>query len=103
MEQVLKLVTQIHADVQNIDKKLTEHIADETQSAANLIAELRGAAFVVGDAEAHKREHEAMVAAMERRAAFWTDIAASVAKWGVLGFLGFLVVAGWRAFLMGPK
>jgi len=103
MEAILKLVTEIHKDVREVDRKLTEHIADETTSAANLIEEFKKNAFVDGDAARHKQMQITALEKAEASSKFYHDIAASVAKWGLIGLFGFIVFAVWRAVLEGPK
>jgi len=103
MDAILKLVTEIHEDVREVDRKLTEHIADETTSAATLIKELKKNAFVDGDVARHKQMQITALEKAEASSKFYRDIAASVAKWGLAGLIGFVVYAIWRAILEGPK
>lgn len=100
---ILNLITEVHKDVRDLNKKLTNHMTDETHELANEVAKLMAAAFPEGDPTGHRKHHEFVIKQAERRAAFWTDLAASTAKWGLVGFMGWVVYAMWRALLLGPK
>lgn len=55
------------------------------------------------DVEGHRHYHEAVIRRMEERAEFWRELSLELAKWGLLGFLGWLLVAAWQQLLHGPK
>jgi hypothetical protein len=61
------------------------------------------AAFPDGDADGHRRHHEAVIKASEARAEFWTTMAKEVAKYGLVSLVGFLAIAAWQVFLRGPS
>jgi len=103
MESILKLVTEIHKDVREVDRKLTAHISDESTSAATLIKELREHAFVDGDIEKHRRMQIAALEKAEENNRIRHEFANALVKWGVAGALGFVVYALWKAILEGPK
>lgn len=85
-----------------MDKKLETHMRNETQEIAAEIGRYMSAAFPGGDPEGHRRHHEAVIAKAEQSAAFWRDIRNSAAKWGIIGFLGWVLLAAWHQFLQGP-
>jgi hypothetical protein len=60
-------------------------------------------AFPGDDPDGHRAAHEAWIKRADASTKFWTDLRASVVKWGVIGVLGFIAVATWKAFLQGPK
>ena len=67
-------------------------------------------AFVDGDVELHRREHEAQVLRREASAKFWQDLGSAVAKWGIIGLLAWLALAVFHEasasiarFLLGVK
>lgn len=60
-------------------------------------------AFPGDDPVGHRAYHDELIAAEKARKEFWQKLFFELAKWGVLGFAGWLLVAGWSAFLKGPK
>jgi len=103
MDEMLKLITEIHKDVREVDRKLTAHIEDETTSAATLIRELREHAFVDGDTEKHRQMQQIALAKAEENNRLKHEFGNALVKWGVAGALGFLVYALWKALLEGPR
>jgi len=103
MDAILKLVTEIHRDVREVDRKLTAHIEDETASASRMIQELREHAFVDGDTEKHRQMQQIALAKAEENNRLRHEFGNAIVKWGVAGALGFIVYALWTALLKGPK
>ena len=97
------LMQQIHQKVEEMDKKLTQHITDETLVLAEEIAKLMCSAFPGSDPAGHRTFHEIQMAAIADRAAFWKTMRNEISKWGILGVLGFIVIAAWKHFLEGPR
>lgn len=52
-----------------------------------------------GDHDGHRRWHEAEIQRMESRAALWSDVQKSVAKWGVIGIVTWMGYAVWHEVL----
>lgn len=98
-DALLSMVATVLEEQRQIGKALADHIADETGQIAAAFA----AAFPDGDAGLHKRRHEADILLLEERAQFWKIMRTEVAKWGLIGFLGFAAVALWQHFLQGPR
>ena len=59
--------------------------------------------FPGGDPVGHRVAHEAQMQAVLDRAQFWKTMRFEIAKYGLLGLLGWGAVALWLAFLKGPK
>jgi len=97
------LMQQIHQKVEDMDKKLTQHITDETLVLAEEIAKLMCSAFPGSDPQGHRRMHEEGIQAAADRAAFWKAMRIEIGKWGIIGLLGWLLYAAWISFLKGPK
>jgi hypothetical protein len=93
------MVQQIHSDVNSLDAKLTTALAEHKADMQEMLSN----AFPQGDADGHRRHHEAAISAAERRAKFWTTMHVELAKWGLLGFAVWTVVHLWQAFLQGPQ
>jgi len=108
--ELLMLVQQIHesqmqlqASQDALNDKLTAHMTEEAQELASAIERLMSDAFPAGDPAGHKRYHEAFIQQAEDKAEFWKKMRLELAKWGLLGFLGWAVVTLWQAFLHGPS
>jgi hypothetical protein len=61
------------------------------------------AGFPGGDPEGHRRYHDAVIKKAESRAAFFEKLHYELAKYGLIGFCGWLFYAAWTALLKGPK
>jgi hypothetical protein len=99
---ILQLITDMHSDVKELDKRLLQHMDDETKTLAKEVAELMGKAFPEGDPDGHRRHHELVIAKAEKQAAFWDRMLFELCRWGLIGFVGWAVIAVWKAFLQGP-
>ena len=100
---LLLLVQQVHADVQVFSKRLDEQRRDEALQLAEAVATLMIKSFPEGDADGHRKAHEAQMQAVQARAEFWKKLLFEVAKYGVMGVLGWLALKVWVAFLAGPS
>ncbi|MGB4817556.1 MAG: hypothetical protein WBP33_00455, partial [Saprospiraceae bacterium] len=60
-------------------------------------------AFPRGDPDAHRLHHELAIRKAEASASFWQTLATELAKYGLIGFIGWAGYALWKAFLAGPK
>ncbi len=106
---LLAMVRDVHSDVKDLhttitalDTRLTKHMTDETLELAQEISKLMASAFPEGDPTGHRKHHEAVIAKAEARATFWRKMAEEITKYGLIGFLGWLAVTAWQAFLQGP-
>ena len=100
---LVHLITDLHADVKELDKKLIQHMNDETSVLAAEVASLMAKAFPEGDPDGHRRHHELVIEQAENRAKFWSKMTFELAKWGLVGFLGWLVLLVWQALVKGPR
>lgn len=100
---VVLLMQEVHKKIDQMDKKLTEHMTNETITLAQEIATLINTAFPNNDPQGHRAYHEVQMQAAADRAEFWKTMRTEISKWGLIGFVGWIVVTAWRAFLMGPK
>lgn len=101
LDYIKELSQNIHAlsdDLKKLDQKFDKHVT--TQS--NDLKTAMDNAFPEGDASGHRRHHEALIKAAEERAKFWGTMRTEIAKWGLIGFLGWVLYAAWTTFLQGP-
>ncbi|MBV5297858.1 MAG: hypothetical protein JZU64_06865 [Rhodoferax sp.] len=96
-------VTQVIDKLEKLDEKLTSHITNENNELANEIARVILKAFPYGDPDAHRLHHELAIQKAKSSAKFWQTMSTEIAKWGLIGFLGWAGFALWKTFLMGPK
>lgn len=82
--------------------ELTEFVRSSTSNQAQRLESL-ASGFPSGDPARHRRYHEAEIKRIEARAEFWSKLRLSVTQWGLLGFLGWVLVSLWHEFLKGPK
>jgi hypothetical protein len=43
------------------------------------------------------------IKAAEAKAEFWEKMRFEIFRWGLIGFIGWVVVSLWKAALLGPK
>lgn len=84
--------------VRDTANELRAHADGETARIAAIAA-----GFPDGDPAGHRRYHEAEIKRIERRADFWQKMRLELAKWGLIGFLGWAAVALWQQALKGPQ
>jgi hypothetical protein len=59
-------------------------------------------AFPDGDADGHRRSHEAWMSKTKREEEFWMHLKKQVVAWGVIAALAWLTLIAWAGFLKGP-
>lgn len=100
---ILLLMQQVHDKIEAMDKRLTQHMTDETLTLAEEIAALMSKAFPQGDPAGHRLEHELRMQAAKDRADFWKKLRDEIMTKGILGLLALAAVWIWAGFLRGPK
>ncbi len=95
-------VTVLGQDVKELTKLLDEQRHDEALALAEAVAALMIKSFPEGDADGHRKAHEAQMRAIEARAEFWKKMLFEVSKYGAIGVIGWLCMKLWVAFLSGP-
>lgn len=84
--------------VRDTANELRAHADGETARIAAIEA-----GFPDGDPDGHRRYHEAEIKRIEARAEFRSKLRLSVTQWGLVGFIGWVLVSLWNEFLKGPK
>jgi len=84
---LLVLVQTIQSDVHEMKETLTNHIETAPKEWVQVLEELAKKAFPKGDADGHRRFHEASIKSAESRAQFWEKMAQEITKWGLIGFI----------------
>ena len=106
---LLQMVSSMHQDIKEsheaikaLDARLTTHMNEETLELATEVAKMMSAAFPEGDPIGHRKIHEADIERAKSKAAFWKKMAEEIIKYGLIGFLSWLAIAGWSALVQGP-
>lgn len=98
VEQLSERIHEVGVKVDKIEKGL--ETLPETRE--KTIATVLASALPGGDAAGHKLYHEDVMDALAARKAFWLKMRDELAKWGMIGFAGWVVFQLWHAFLQGP-
>ena len=96
------LVKQMHDDVKELTETLRAHILNEPGEIAQAITDAISKGFPDGDADGHRKAHEAQMTAITARAEFWKKMAFEVTKYGLFGVVSWLAYTVWVGFLQGP-
>lgn len=110
VSEVTVLIHLLHDDIKTVktgvtalDSRLSKHMTDETLELAEAIAAIMNKSFPEGDPHGHRRHHELSIKAAEDKAAFWKKMRDEVAKYGLIGIVGWLAFVAWAAFVKGPR
>lgn len=101
--ELIELIRTVHDNQLALSAKLDKHMKEETSELADAIARLMKEAFPEGDPDGHRRHHELVIKQAEEKAEFWQKMRLELAKWGLLGFLGWALLQLWQSFLQGPR
>ena len=104
-EIILEHLVRLSSQVGEVRKELVQTREDMHQRAelsSSQIEELRHA-FPADDPAGHRAYHDEVIATARARKEFYQKLLFELAKWGLLGFIGWMVLAGWRDFLKGPN
>lgn len=55
------------------------------------------------DTLGHRSYHEALIMQAKSRTDFWHKLGFELVKWGLIGFLFWVVTQLWASFILGPK
>lgn len=102
-ETILYVMQEIHKRVEALDERLSRQTHDATLKLAEEIAALMCKSFPQGDPDGHRAAHEAWIKREEDKTEFWAKLRFEIAKWGLVGIIGWLAIVAWRAVLQGPK
>ena len=76
-------------------------IADNKKLAMD-VSKLVSSAFPGGDAESHRRAHEAWIKKTEKEEEFWMHLKKQVVGWGITAALAWFGMIVWAGFIKGP-
>lgn len=101
---MLTLLQNIHDDVKRMDERLESHIDEEEELMERHTAEIVAlqAAFPRGDMAGHQLYHASIIQRNDWISQVCKDITKEIAKYGLIGALGWLAYHAWVDFLAGP-
>lgn len=102
-EILIGMVERLMERMDRYDERLTEHMENEVVEMQAMLDNALNNAFPEGDADGHKRHHEALIKRAEASAEFWAKMKLEITKYGLFGFLGWAGYYLWQAFLKGPR
>ena len=100
-EVILEHLVRLSSQVGEVRKELVQ-AREDMQLSSSQIEELRHA-FPADDPAGHRAYHDEVIATTRAHKEFYQKLLFELAKWGLLGFIGWMVLAGWRDFLKGPN
>lgn len=89
-------------EVRNDLSQAREELHRRAEGTERQIVELRHA-FPADDPVGHRAYHDEVINIARARKEFYQKLLFELAKWGLLGFVGWMFVSGWRDFLRGPN
>ena len=101
-DPLMILLTELREGQVEIHKQLEAHRAEVPTRLSQALEQLVADAFPESDPDGHRRHHEVLIRKAEVRAEFWQKINIELAKYGLIGFIGWAVIALWQKFLTGP-
>ncbi len=101
-DALMVLVQQVVSNQNAMDERLAQHMVDVTEALAKAMAKMMADSFPEGDPQGHRRYHESSIRQAEAKAEFWSKLRIELAKYGLVGFIGWALFALWQAFLQGP-
>lgn len=87
-------------EVKDSQELMSDQLKKVPEEIAKALAVLMSDAFPNGDPDGHKRYHEAGIKKAEEQAAFWAKLKMELAKYGLLGFMGWAAWAAGQALLV---
>jgi hypothetical protein len=79
------------------EQDLATHMREETSQIATFMK-----AFPASDPIAHCAAHLEWIEEVRQRKEFYAKMRFELARWGLLGLIGWLAIQAWHGFLKGP-
>ena len=103
METLSDQVKALRSEVAEIKRSSFYGVAMTSEMIEKAVNKAMHSAFPDGDPELHRLAHEAEMKRIEARGNFYRTLQTEVAKWGLIGLIGWGALALWHSFLQGPK
>lgn len=95
---LMEMVKETNVNVNTLRTEIADGLTSQRLALDSAMAD----AFPEGDPVGHRKHHEAVIKAAEDRAKFWETMRTEIAKYGLVGFVGWATYSLWTAFLQGP-
>jgi len=102
-ESVLLHITELQRNVKELKAQMTYHHGVFEERVENAVEKVFDRSFPDGDPEGHRKVHENWIKEAEAKAKFWESMKTELGKWGLIGFVGWVLYYVWLGFLQGPK
>jgi hypothetical protein len=103
INSLMEQVKELRVEVAEF-KRSSEYASSITEAnVSNAMTKILNDSFPDGDADLHRRAHEAQIKIAEDKSKMFSVLRTEVVKWGLLGLAGWLAITIWHAFLQGPK
>ena len=79
--------------------KINELLDEKIRSGHEDLKRLMISGFPDDNPVTHRIAHESMMRQIEARAQFWEKLRFELIRYGLLGFIGWAAVNGWKAFI----
>jgi hypothetical protein len=107
-DRLFKLLMELGGKVD----RLVEDVASFEETRQMILNHIRGEdsvleefrnAFPGGDPNGHRVYHEEVISQVKAKKEFWNKLAFELAKYGLIGFVGWMIIQLWHGVLVGPK
>lgn len=96
LESIHSLIANIHTSTKHTEERVNNILVSFSAYAAKSEALVKG--FPDGDADGHRRAHEAWIDEKKHKAQFYRDLRKELAKWGLITFTALIIGWIWMAF-----
>lgn len=100
----MEMATNVDAVLEAIKQlsiRLEKHMDDEEKHIKGLRNDFLNA-FPDQDPAGHLTAHQLWIAETKRKAEFWEKMKFELTRWGLMGFIAWVVIQLWLSFLKGP-
>jgi hypothetical protein len=95
VESIQQLIHKIYESTNSTEQRVTNLMISFSSYSAK--QDLIANGFPNSDPEGHRKAHELFIKHAEAKAVFWGKMRDEAAKYGILGVLGFILMAVWIA------
>ena len=95
-------IKELQITTKELSAKMNYHHAVFREEVEKAVERVYISAFPDGDPSGHRLHHELVIKREEERMEFWSTMKKELAKWGLIGFVGWAFYYLWIAALKGP-
>lgn len=102
-DSLLLHIRELQSAIKELKAQMTYHHGVFEERVEVAVKKVFERSFPEGDPDGHRKVHENWIERAEAQAKFWETMKTELGKWGLIGFMGWVVYYLWLAFLQGPK